>query len=165
MRISDWSSDVCSSDLVAVVVADAGSGAVLAHLGSPDFVDGHRAGQVDMTRAVRSPGSTLKPLLYGLAFDDGFLDPRSIVTDAPLRISGYAPANFAPAHLGELSAADALRLSLNVPAVAVLDRYGSARFVNRRTAAGPAMELPASAPRPGPAIGQVSGRERECKYV
>src|SRR3546814_7478011 len=78
MRISDWSSDVCSSDLVAVVVADAGSGAVLAHLGSPDFFDGHRPGQVDMTRAVRSPGSTLKPLLYGLAFDDGFLDPRSI---------------------------------------------------------------------------------------
>src|SRR3546814_20673172 len=75
-----------------------------------------------MTRAVRAPGSTLKPLLYGLAFDDGFLDPRSIVTDAPLRISGYAPATFAPAHLGELSAADALQLSLNVPAVAVLDR-------------------------------------------
>ena len=58
---------------------------------------------------MRSPGSTLKPFLYGLAFDYGFLDPRSVVTDAPLRISGYAPANFAPMHLGELPAAEALR--------------------------------------------------------
>src|SRR3546814_19965486 len=94
---------------VAVVVADAGSGAVLAHLGSPDFFDGHRAGQVDMTRAVRSPGATLKPLLYGLAFDAGFLHPPRIVTDAPLRISGSAPANFPQAHLGAWSAAHAAR--------------------------------------------------------
>src|SRR3546814_15667632 len=109
-----------------------------------------------MTRAVRSPGSTLKPLLYGLAFDDGFLDPRSIVTDAPLRISGYAPANFAPAPLGELSAADALRLSLTVPAVAVHDRYGSARFVHRPPAAGSAVELPENPTRPAPAVGTPS---------
>src|SRR3546814_6238576 len=106
-----WAQSLDRHTGVAVVVADAGSGAVLAHLGSPDFFDGHRAGQVDMTRAVRSPGSTLKPLLYGLAFDDGFLDPRSIVTDAPLRISGYAPANFAPAHLGELSDRKSTRLN------------------------------------------------------
>src|SRR3546814_3177226 len=64
-----WAQSLDRHTGVAVVVADAGSGAVLAHLGSPDFFDGHRAGQVDMTRAVRSPGSTLKPLLYGLAFD------------------------------------------------------------------------------------------------
>src|SRR3546814_17138096 len=95
-----------------------------------------------MTRAVRSPGSTLKPLLYGLAFDDGFLDPRSIVTAAPLRISVYAPANFAPAHLGELSAAATPRLSLNVPAVAVLDRYGSDRFLHRPTAAPAPVDVP-----------------------
>src|SRR5690606_38525356 len=58
-----WAQSLDRDTGVAVVVADAGSGAVLAHLGSPDFFDGHRAGQVDMTRAVRSPGSTLKPLL------------------------------------------------------------------------------------------------------
>lgn len=147
-----WTQSLDRDTGLAVVVADAGSGAVLAHLGSPDFFAHRRAGQVDMTRAVRSPGSTLKPLLYGLAFDDGFLDPRSIVTDAPLRISGYAPANFAPVHLGELQAAEALRLSLNVPAVAVLDRYGPARFVNRLAAAGATVELPHSAVRPGLAV-------------
>jgi len=94
----------------------------------------------------------LKPFLYGLAFDDGFLDPRSVVTDAPLRIAGYAPANFAPVHLGELSAAEAPRLSLNVPAVAVLDRYGPGRFVNRLIATGAAIELPHAADRPGLAV-------------
>lgn len=147
-----WAQSLDRDTGVAVVVADARSGAVLAHLGSPDFFDDRRAGQLDMTRAVRSPGSTLKPLLYGLAFDDGFLDPRSILTDAPLRISGYAPANFAPLHLGELPAAEALRLSLNVPAVSVLDRYGPARFVNRLDAAGATLTLPPSAMRPGLAV-------------
>lgn len=137
---------------LAIVVADAATGAVLAHLGSPDFFATRRSGQVDMTRALRSPGSTLKPFLYGLAFDDGFLDPRSVVTDAPLRIAGYAPANFAPAHLGELSVATALRLSLNVPAVAVLDRYGPARLVHRLTAAGATIALPHAADRPGLAV-------------
>lgn len=147
-----WADALDPDTGVAVVVADAATGALLAHLGAPDFLDSRRAGQVDMTRAVRSPGSTLKPFLYGLAFDDGFLDPRSIVTDAPLRISGYAPVNFAPLHLGELPAAEALRLSLNVPAVAVLDRYGPARFVGRLAAAGAAVELPHSALRPGLAV-------------
>lgn len=137
---------------IAVVVADATNGAVLAHLGSPDFFNARRAGQIDMTRAVRSPGSTLKPFLYGLAFDDGFIDPRSIVTDAPQRISGYAPANFAPVHIGELPAADALRRSLNVPAVAIFDRYGPARFVNRLRTTDARLELPHATDHPGLAV-------------
>ncbi|EDP63299.1 Penicillin-binding protein 1C [alpha proteobacterium BAL199] len=137
---------------IAVVVADTTDGAVLAHLGSPDFFATRRAGQIDMTRAVRSPGSTLKPFLYGLAFDDGFLDPRSIVTDAPQRISGYAPANFAPVHIGELPAAEALRQSLNVPTVAILDRYGPGRFVNRLRAADTRLELPHATDHPGLAV-------------
>lgn len=147
-----WAETLDPETGVAVVVADAATGAVLAHLGSPDFFSTRRSGQIDMTRAVRSPGSTLKPFLYGLAFDDGFLDPRSVVTDAPISIGGYAPANFAPVHLGELPAADALRLSLNVPAVSILDRYGPARFVNRLAATGTRMEMPHAAERPGLAV-------------
>ncbi len=147
-----WADGLDPDTSVAAIVADAATGAVLAHLGSPGYFATRRAGQVDMTRAVRSPGSTLKPFLYGLAFDDGFLDPRSVVTDAPLRISGYAPANFAPMHLGELQAAEALRQSLNVPAVSILDRYGPARFVNRLASAGARLQLPGSAERPGLAV-------------
>lgn len=147
-----WAETLDPETGMAVVVAEAETGKVLAHLGSPDFFATRRAGQVDMTRAVRSPGSTLKPFLYGLAFDDGFLDPRSMVTDAPLRIAGYAPANFSPVHLGELTAADALRLSLNVPAVAVLDRYGPARFLRRLLAADARIDLPGAAERAGLAV-------------
>lgn len=147
-----WAETLDPETGVAVVVADAATGAVLAHLGSPDFFSTRRSGQVDMTRAVRSPGSTLKPFLYGLAFDDGFLDPRSVVTDAPISIGGYAPANFTPVHHGELPAADALRRSLNVPAVGILDRYGPARFVNRLATAGTRIELPHVAERPGLAV-------------
>lgn len=147
-----WAEGLDPDTSVAAIVADAATGAVLAHLGSPGYFATRRAGQIDMTRAVRSPGSTLKPFLYGLAFDDGFLDPRSVVTDAPLRISGYAPANFAPMHLGELPAAEALRQSLNVPAVSILDRYGPARFVNRLASAGARLQLPGSAERPGLAV-------------
>jgi penicillin-binding protein 1C len=147
-----WAETLDPETGVAVVVADAATGAVLAHLGSPDFFSPRRSGQVDMTRAVRSPGSTLKPFLYGLAFDDGFLDPRSVVTDAPISIGGYAPANFTPVHHGELPAADALRRSLNVPAVGILDRYGPARFVNRLATAGTRIELPHVAERPGLAV-------------
>ncbi|MEQ9334852.1 penicillin-binding protein 1C [Thalassobaculum sp.] len=147
-----WAETLDPEAGLAVVVADAATGAVLAHLGAPDFFSTRRSGQVDMTRAVRSPGSTLKPFLYGLAFDDGFLDPRSMVTDAPLRIAGYAPANFAPVHLGQLTVADALRLSLNVPAVAVLDRYGPDRFLRRLASADARLELPHAGDRAGLAV-------------
>ena len=69
---------------VAIMVVDNESGDVLAHVGSADYFDASRAGQVDMTRAVRSPGSTLKPFIYGLAFEDGFVHPESLIDDRPV---------------------------------------------------------------------------------
>ena len=63
---------------VAMIAVDDESGDVLARVGSSDYFDERRAGQVDMTRAVRSPGSTLKPFIYGLAFEDGFVHPESL---------------------------------------------------------------------------------------
>src|ERR1700730_10025372 len=60
---------------IAIIAVDNASGDVLARVGSPDYFDERRAGQVDMTRAVRSPGSTLKPFIYGLAVEDGVVHP------------------------------------------------------------------------------------------
>jgi penicillin-binding protein 1C len=137
---------------LAVLVADAKTGAVRARIGAPDYFDRARDGAVDMTRAIRSPGSTLKPFLYGLAFDDRLVDPRTLITDAPMPVSGYAPANFAHAYLGEVSIADALRHSLNVPAVRVLERYGPGRFIGRIRDAGVPIFLPNPSTAPGLAV-------------
>jgi len=79
---------------VAMIAVDNESGDVLARVGSSDYFDERRAGQVDMTRAVRSPGSTLKPFIYGLAFEDGFVHPESLIDDRPIRFGTYAPENF-----------------------------------------------------------------------
>ena len=77
-----------------IIAVDNASGDVLARVGSPDYFDDRRAGQVDMTRAVRSPGSTLKPFIYGLAFEDGFVHPESLIDDRPIRFGSYAPRKF-----------------------------------------------------------------------
>jgi penicillin-binding protein 1C len=78
---------------VAIIAVDNESGDVLARVGSSDYFDERRAGQVDMTRAVRSPGSTLKPFIYGLAFEDGFVHPESLIDDRH-PFGSYAPENF-----------------------------------------------------------------------
>ena len=79
---------------VAIIVVDNASGDVLARVGSADYFDERRAGQVDMTRAVRSPGSTLKPFIYGLAIEEGLVHPETLIEDRPVRFGGYAPENF-----------------------------------------------------------------------
>ncbi len=109
---------------VGIIVVDNESGDVLARVGSADYFDTGRAGQVDMTRAVRSPGSTLKPFIYGLAFEDGFVHPESLIDDRPIRFGSYAPENFDMTYQGTVPVKRALQLSLNVPAIALLDRVG-----------------------------------------
>ncbi len=79
---------------VALLVADHRSGEVLARVGSVDLFDTGRSGFIDMTRAVRSPGSTLKPLIYGLAFELGLAHPESLIEDRPAGFAGYVPSNF-----------------------------------------------------------------------
>ncbi len=118
------------------------TGEVLAHVGSPDYFDERRAGQVDMVRAVRSPGSTLKPFIYGLAFEDGLAHPESLIDDRPVRFGAYAPENFDMTFQGTVAVRKALQLSLNVPAVALLDRVGAARLTARLRQAGLALTLP-----------------------
>lgn len=138
------------TNIAALVVHNA-SAQVRAYLGGADYLDAKRAGQLDLTRAVRSPGSTLKPLIYGLAFDAGLIAPATLVEDAPTRFGGYAPENFEGSYHGTVSAAEALRLSLNVPAVAVLDAIGPSRFTATLARHGTPLRLPDNG-RPGLAI-------------
>jgi len=87
-----------------------------------------RAGAMDLTRAVRSPGSALKPFLYALAFEDGLATPDTWLPDGPERFGLYAPEDFSHRFSGRVTAAAALQRSLNLPAVALLARYGPERF-------------------------------------
>jgi penicillin-binding protein 1C len=137
---------------VAIIAVDNASGDVLARVGSPDYFDDRRAGQVDMTRAVRSPGSTLKPFIYGLAFEDGFVHPESLIDDRPIRFGSYAPENFDMTFQGTVSVRKALQMSLNVPAVALLDRVGASRLSSRLKQAGANLVLPKEE-APGLAMG------------
>lgn len=132
---------------LAVMVADLRSRAVLAAtVGDPDSAD--RAGWLDLSRAVRSPGSALKPFLYALAFEDGIAAPETLLPDGPRRFGGYAPENLGHGFSGQVAAADALRRSLNVPAVALLARYGAQRFAAALRGAGLALPRDAEASLP-----------------
>jgi penicillin-binding protein 1C len=137
---------------VGILAIDNESGDVIAHVGSSDYFDTKRAGQVDMTRAVRSPGSTLKPFIYGLAFEDGFVHPESLIEDRPIRYGSYAPENFDMTFQGTVTVRKALQMSLNVPAIALLDRVGSSRLTARIKQAGANLILPKDE-TPGLAMG------------
>jgi penicillin-binding protein 1C len=137
---------------VALLAVDHATGEVLARVASADYFDARRAGQVDMTAAVRSPGSTLKPFIYGLGFEDGLVHPDTLVEDRPVRFGGYSPGNFDLTFQGTVTVRRALQLSLNVPAVAVLDRVGASRFAARLRQAGGSFVLP-QGEVPGLAIG------------
>ena len=136
----------------ALLVADHGSGEVLAEVGSAGLFDGARQGHVDMTRALRSPGSALKPLIYGLAFESGIAHPASLIEDRPTAFAGYVPGNFDRSFQGTVTVRRALALSLNVPAVQLLDAVGPARLIARMRRAGAAPVLVDASP-PGLAIG------------
>ena len=105
-----------------------------------------------MTQALRSPGSTLKPFIYGLGFEDGFIHPETLIEDRPVRYGGYAPENFDLTFQGTVTVRKALQMSLNVPAVAVLDKVGASRFTARLAQAGGALVLP-KGEAPGLAMG------------
>jgi penicillin-binding protein 1C len=137
---------------IAIIAVDNATGDVLARVGSPDYFDDRRAGQVDMTRAVRSPGSTLKPFIYGLAFEDGFVHPESLIDDRPIRFGSYAPENFDMTFQGTVPVRKALQMSLNVPAIALLDRVGASRLSSRLKQAGANLVLP-NDEAPGLAMG------------
>lgn len=130
-RAPGWVAGLGPEVGLAVLVVENAGRRVRAYLGSADFRDDARDGQVDAVAALRSPGSALKPIIYGLAFDRGLAHPATLVEDAPRQFGDYAPANFMQDYYGEVTLADALRLSLNVPAVAVLEKLGPVAFAER----------------------------------
>lgn len=114
----------------AVIVIDNQRRDVVAYVGSADPADVDARGQVDGVRAVRSPGSTLKPLVYALAIDHGLMTPRTALDDVPLNIDGYKPENFDQRFRGSVTMEDALVHSLNIPAVSTLARLGLPSFTD-----------------------------------
>jgi len=138
---------------VAIVVVDNATGEVLARVASPNYFDEQRAGQVDLTEAVRSPGSALKPFIYGLGFEDGLIHPETLIEDRPVRYGGYHPENFDMTFEGTVTVRRALQQSLNVPAVAVLNEVGPSRLIARLSEAGASLVLPKLETTPGLALG------------
>ncbi len=112
----------------SVMLLDHRSMEVLASAGSADFFNDGIQGQVDGTTAKRSPGSTLKPFVYGMAIDRGLIHPMSLLKDAPRRYAAYTPENFDRGFMGPIVAQDALIYSRNVPAIELLSRLGHRQF-------------------------------------
>lgn len=127
---------------VAILAADMETGEILASVGSAGLLATESAGFVDMTTAIRSPGSTLKPLIYGLGFELGLAHPQSLIEDRTTAFGGYVPVNFDGFNRGTVTIHDALTQSLNIPAVVVLDAVGPARLVSRLRRAHADARLP-----------------------
>ena len=140
---------------VAIVIADHRSGEVLASVGSAAYTGDARQGFIDMTSALRSPGSTLKPLIYALAFDEGLAHPETLLEDRPMSFGGYAPQNFDRTFHGTIRAREALQLSLNIPAVALTDAMGPARLLAGLRRAGVNPVIPGNQPGLAVALGGV----------
>ncbi len=140
---------------VALMVADPHSGAILATVGSGDYLDRRRQGFVDMTQALRSPGSTLKPLVYGLAFSDGLAHPETLLNDRPARFAGYAPQNFDRLFRGPVSVREALQISLNLPVVELTQALGPARLMAALRQAGVAANVLGEVPGLAVSLGGV----------
>jgi penicillin-binding protein 1C len=137
---------------VAMVLADSRTGDILGEVGSADFFNSSRSGWIDMTRVLRSPGSTLKPFIYGLAFEQGMIAQETMIEDSPADFNGYRPKNFDMGYQGDVTIRQALQLSLNVPAIRVLDAVGPTRLLARFRQAGVSPVLPVNE-APGLAIG------------
>ncbi|NLI16684.1 MAG: penicillin-binding protein 1C [candidate division Zixibacteria bacterium] len=113
---------------IAVVVIKNSTAEVVAMVGSCDFYDIQHEGQVNGATAPRSPGSALKPFVYGMALDKGLVSPNMVIEDVPAYYSGYTPENYDRQYRGAVSVADALRNSLNVPAVHICAKVGQKNF-------------------------------------
>jgi penicillin-binding protein 1C len=139
------------ASLAAVVVANRDR-RVLAYVGNADFASPARRGTLDMARAVRSPGSALKPFIYAMGFDRLIIHPETVLEDRAQHFGDYSPSDFDGRFEGEVTARQALQYSLNVPAVAVLNRLGPGRFTAALAAAGIRLRLPGPAVEPGLAV-------------
>jgi penicillin-binding protein 1C len=127
----------------AVVVIDIPTGDVVALVGGTDPSDS-AYGQVNVPRARRSPGSALKPFIYAAAFAANRLAPDSILFDVPINRGGWTPSNYDRTFRGEVQAAEALRASLNVPAILVAEGVGLHRCLGTMRACGVPLQADAA---------------------
>ncbi len=135
---------------IAILVADHTTGEILASVGSAAYRADNRLGFVDMTRALRSPGSTLKPLVYGMAFDQGLAHPETLIDDVPTAFGAYVPQNFDGKFRGTLRIRRALQMSLNIPAIKLTEAIGPANLMSALRRAGMDPVVPGG--KPGLAI-------------
>lgn len=140
---------------VAILVADHASGEILASVGSAGYQADLRQGFVDMTQALRSPGSTLKPLVYALAFEEGLGHPETMIDDRPMAFGGYAPQNFDKLYVGTIRMREALQQSRNIPVVALTDALGPAKLISAMEKAGMKPVFPGDQPGLAIALGGV----------
>ncbi|NDO79464.1 penicillin-binding protein 1C [Citrobacter sp. NCU1] len=140
-----WKSRLPARSSLAMIVLDHTDMSVRGWVGSVDMNDDSRFGHVNMVNAIRSPGSLLKPFVYGLALDEGLIHPASLLQDVPRRTGDYRPGNFDSGFHGPVSMSEALVSSLNLPAVQVLEAYGPKRFAAKLRNAGLPLYLPAGA--------------------
>ncbi len=140
---------------IAMIAADHQTGHILASVGSAAYSADAGGGFIDLTQAVRSPGSTLKPLIYGLGFDRGLIHPETMISDRPTDFDGYAPQNFDGLYRGELRVRTALQHSLNIPAVAVTQELGPHHLLAGLRRAGAEPHVPGGAPGLAVALGGV----------
>ncbi|EBB0894189.1 peptidoglycan glycosyltransferase PbpC [Salmonella enterica] len=140
-----WKGRLPARSSLAMIVVDHTDMSVRGWVGSVDLNDDSRFGHVDMVTAIRSPGSILKPFVYGLALDDALIHPASLLQDVPRRTGDYRPGNFDSGFHGPVSMSDALVRSLNLPAVQVLEAYGPKRFAAKLRNVGLPLYLPSGA--------------------
>ncbi|GAA0197129.1 peptidoglycan glycosyltransferase PbpC [Kangiella japonica] len=129
----------------AVIVMDNKTSLPLVYIGSADFANHERAGYVDMAQSLRSPGSTLKPFIYGLGVDQGLIHSESLLLDVPHSFAGYKPKNFNEHFNGAVSVSQALGRSLNMPVVQLLNELSPEYFYTKLTNAGLKLSLPPNA--------------------
>ena len=141
--LMNWQVRLPEYTSAAILVVDHQTMEVKAYLGSIDIDDDKRFGHVDMVSSIRSPGSTLKPFLYALAMDEGLIHSESLLQDVPRRYGDYKPGNFAEGFIGPVSVSEALSMSLNLPAVQLIEAYGAKRFYGELNGAGVKLRLPA----------------------
>lgn len=145
-RLFDYVQGIDDAASAAALIMDNRTGEVKVYVGSADFSNQLRDGYVDMVQAVRSPGSTLKPFIYGLAIDQGLIHSHSLLMDVPLQFADYQPENFNGGFRGPVSVAVALQKSLNIPVIQVLERLGPAYLYLALQQSGAHLQLPTAEP-------------------
>lgn len=151
---------------IAAMIVNPSRGEILASVGAAEYSDADgRRGFIDMTRAPRSPGSTLKPLVYAMAFDQGLAHPDTIIHDGPVRFGTYAPQNFDGVFRGDVTVRKALQLSLNTPVVQLADALGPARIMAAMRSAGADPQLSGAAPGLAVTLGGVGLSLRDITQI